>query len=84
LAVNESYIDLAAAHNVRSHGRGEVCPERIFFGQRQREGFSDTDIRTFWCKKSRFFKIYGASARTKGPIFCDFVGTSFMDDPLGS
>jgi len=34
--------------------------------------------------KSRFFKIYGASAQTRRPIFRDFVQTTFMDDPLGS
>jgi len=38
----------------------------------------------FGVKKSRFFKIYGAYAWTRGSIFCDFVGRSFMDDPLGS
>jgi len=30
------------------------------------EGFSDADVRTFWCKKQRIFRNYGVSARTRG------------------
>jgi len=32
-------------------------------------------------KNSKFFEIYGMSARTRGSIFRDFVRTSFMDGP---
>jgi len=50
----------------------------------------------FGAKNARFFEIYGRFARTRvegvepvltvfgkgeGSIFCDFVRTSFMDDP---
>jgi len=36
---------------------------RTFCGQ---GGSSDADVRTFWCKKFGFFKIYGVLARTRG------------------
>jgi len=54
------------------NGAGAGIKERFVQSRhfcRQREGSSDADIRTLWCKKSRFFKIYGASVRTSGPIW---------------
>jgi len=53
-------------------------------------GSSDADVRTFWCKKSRLFEIYGVSARTTrgreveqvrtGGKGVDFLRTSFTDN----
>jgi len=41
------------------------------FRTRGEDGSSDADVRTFWCKKLRFFVIYGVSARSGkriGPV----------------
>jgi len=57
---------------------------RTFYGQ---EGSSDADVRTFWCKNTGFFEIYGVPertrgegvepVRTRGSIFRDFVRTLY-------
>jgi len=41
-----------------------------------KEGSSDADVRTFFCKKFRFFKIYGVSLRSRGG------GDQFIADVL--
>jgi len=80
---NKERFCLGAIHKRRSQSGKEV-------------GLSSADkgvlVRTFWCKKHRFFEIYGVSARTTGvePVrkffrqvgsgsqfFCDFVRTSY-------
>jgi len=82
LTVNKSYIDLAAVHNVRSQGRGEVCPERSFCGQRQREGSSDADIRTFWWKKIQIFQNLWCFCMDKGANFLRFCRDVFYGRSL--
>jgi len=75
--------------------RGGGCPVRTFF---DKEGPSDADVRTFWCKNFGFFEICGVSAWTRvggviylvrtlfgqggWAIFLNFVRASFMDHPL--
>jgi len=83
LAVNESCIVLAIIHNVRSQGREEVCPERNFAVREKGRVLQRRTSSLFDAKKSRFFKIC-AFARTRGPIFRDFVRTSFMVGPIRS
>jgi len=60
--------------DVRSQGE-RVCPSSIFLDKRWEGGSSDADVRTMWCKKLRFFKIYVISTRKKGveptPTFCE-------------
>jgi len=72
-----------------------ICPVRTFFGQ-GREGSSDADVRTFWCKKLRIVRNLWCVGTDKGvepmwtfieqgvrgSIFCDIVRKFFMDGPL--
>jgi len=45
-----------------------------------KDGSLDADVRTFWCKDFRFFKIYGVSAQTRGePIRTGGEGSIFRD-----
>jgi len=47
---------------------------------------SSVDVRTFWCKNFKFFKIYGVSARTRkrGVNFSQFYEDVFYGRPLST
>jgi len=61
--LHTSKIRIRAAHKRRPQsGWGEGLSVRTFVNK---GGSSDAEVRTFWCKKSEFFKISIVTARTR-------------------
>jgi len=68
-----------AVHKRRPQA-GVLSSEDIFRTRRKGCSSDDTDVRTFWCKKRKFFQIYGVSAR-KGVFELLWASTAEVDPP---
>jgi len=71
---------LGADHKERPHSGGRrrrfvQCPVRTFCGQAG-GGSSDTDVRTFWCKKLRIFQnLWGVRTDKRGWASAEILWT---------